>query len=331
MSQQDHYAVLGLTDKASDEEIRKAYKRLALRWHPDRDKTEAAKAMFIAIKAAHRVLSNPTLRADYDARRSMAGLQLDESILLSEDENLFASQDSVFRAQSAVSKPQAPPNLDIFDTISITLAELYTGVVRWLEVKRRVRCSDCQPASPGCRTCNGRHLVEVKKKLKLEISAFHEPPAEYRFAGDGDESLDPRVPPGDVVIRPTVLPHALYRRRGVHLIYEKQITPQDLLCGFIFELPPLDRRDWRFSMLDQVVDYRGFYAARGFGMYTGAGSQRGDLLISFSLRMPRRLITEKEDWIASWQELNREDDNYAAALELLSESEYAHVFQLNSQ
>jgi DnaJ-class molecular chaperone len=196
MSQQDHYAVLGLTDKASDEEIRKAYKRLALRWHPDRDKSEAAKSTFISIKAAHRVLSNPALRADYDARRSLAGLRIDESILLSEDENLFASQDSVFRTQAAASKPQAPPNLDIFDTISITLAELYTGVVRWLEVKRRVRCSDCQPASPGCRTCNGRHLVEVKKKLKLEISAFHEPPAEYRFAGDGDESLDPRGPPG---------------------------------------------------------------------------------------------------------------------------------------
>jgi len=325
-SKQDHYAVLGVTEEASEEEIRKAYKRLALVYHPDRDKSQTGKSKFIAIKTAHRILSDKKLRADYDLQRSLQNMNLDDSIMVSEEEHLFGNE----RGTQSMPTKEKPPSLDIFDSINVTLNDLYIGAVRWLEVQRHIRCTepDCTLQGLKCRLCSGRRLIDSKKRLKLEISAFHEPPTEYRFPGEGDESLDSRMPPGDVIIRPNIVPHALYRRVGTHLVFDKQITAQDLLCGFIFELPPLDRRDWRFSLLDQVVNVSGFYAARGFGMFTGSGIQRGDLIITFSLRVPRRLITEKEDWLASWQELNRDDENYAVALELLSQSEYNHIFNV---
>lgn len=327
--EQNHYGVLGITETASEEEIRKAYKRLALACHPDRDKSQSAKSKFIAIKTAHRILSDKKLRADYDTHLSLQSFNLDDTIMLSEEEPLFGSESNLFGAHSnAAPAAQKPPCLDIFDSIDVTLNDLYIGAVRWLEVQRHIRCSepDCVLQDSKCRSCSGRRLIDSKKRLKLEISAFHEPPSEYRFPGEGDESLDSRMPPGDVIIRPNIVPHTLYRRVGTHLVFDKQISAQDLLCGFIFELPPLDRRDWRFSLLDQVVNVSGFYAARGFGMFTGTGTQRGDLIVTFSLRVPRRLITEREDWLASWQELNRDDESYAVALEMLSESEYNHIF-----
>lgn len=60
------YGVLGLKQQAADSEIKKAYRRLALQWHPDRCSEPDAKEVFIKIQHAYEVLSNPSQRAKYD-------------------------------------------------------------------------------------------------------------------------------------------------------------------------------------------------------------------------------------------------------------------------
>lgn len=68
MPARDHYAVLGVARDASDEEIKKAYKKAALQWHPDKnmDNREAAEKRFKEISAAYVVLNNAETRAHYD-------------------------------------------------------------------------------------------------------------------------------------------------------------------------------------------------------------------------------------------------------------------------
>ncbi len=327
-----HYETLGVSENASPEEIRKAFKRLTLQCHPDRDHSESAKARFIAIKAAHQILSDAISRRRYDeslkqptyaSKEQQQADELEESMEISSSYNPFSSSSGM----NAAPRKDTPPPLDIFDSIDITLTDLYTGSTRWLEVKRKIRCPE-PSCSTHCHHCQGRRWIEQKKKLKLEISASHEPPSEYRFPGDGDEAIDSRLPPGDVIIRPNIIPHSMYKRQGVHLFFDKQISVQELSCGFLFELPPLDKREWKFSLLDQVAILGGHYVARGFGMLSGTGLQRGHLIINISLRLPRRLFMLKEDWIAAWPELNRDEySNFAKPLELLSESEYQHLIK----
>lgn len=324
----NHYDSLQLNRDASTEEIGKAFRRATLEFHPDRNKSEDAKAFFIAAQLAHQVLSNAESRAAYDQSLLTPAAGPEEqnlSFFSGEPEagNPFSNPSSAGPQSSA--EPQLV-QLDIYDSIDISLKELFNGSTRWLEVLRKIRCTDPTCSTEGCQHCRGRRFIESKKRLKIEISAYYEPPLEYRFSGEGDEAIDGRRPPGDVVIRTRILPHALYRRQGVNLFYEKQITAQELLCGCIFELPPLDRRDWRFSLLDQVPNFEAHYAARGYGMLKGQGLQRGCLIVKFFLRTPRRLISLREDWISSWVEINRDsEENPTMPLDLLTSAEFFHI------
>src|SRR3989441_2102263 len=64
----DLYVVLGVKPTASTDAIKRAYRRLVKRYHPDVNKTRGAKEMFLEVKEAYEVLSNPLLRREYDER-----------------------------------------------------------------------------------------------------------------------------------------------------------------------------------------------------------------------------------------------------------------------
>ena len=66
----DHYETLGVTRTASDEEIKKAYRKLALKWHPDRNKGIGSKEKFQYINKAYATLSNPQSKVSYDRGNS---------------------------------------------------------------------------------------------------------------------------------------------------------------------------------------------------------------------------------------------------------------------
>ena len=68
MSKKDYYEVLGVSRDASDADLKKAYRRLAMKHHPDRntDDAEAAETKFKEVKEAHEVLSDANKRSDYD-------------------------------------------------------------------------------------------------------------------------------------------------------------------------------------------------------------------------------------------------------------------------
>lgn len=83
------YGVLGINQKATENDIRKAYRRLALQWHPDRCKEPGAKEQFIAIQRAYETLNNPCQRARYDA-----GLVLESTL----EKSTSTKQDPGYRS-----------------------------------------------------------------------------------------------------------------------------------------------------------------------------------------------------------------------------------------
>lgn len=232
------YALLGVDSNATTEQIKIVYRQLVLKYHPDRNKSPASGELFLRIKQAYQTLSNPAQRAEYDRdlSRPLTNKQDDDelSILISDDstQSGIPSTPSEFAAKQD-SYATKSVDLNIYATIDVHLNDLYNGAIKWLEVSRRVRCAaeQCVELKSRCLSCSGKRAITVKKRIRMEISACHEPPPEYRYQNQGDESLDPRVPPGDVIISPVLVEHTVYRRRGQHLIYDKQISAQDLLCG----------------------------------------------------------------------------------------------------
>ncbi|HJO81904.1 MAG TPA: DnaJ domain-containing protein, partial [SAR202 cluster bacterium] len=65
-SKRDYYEVLGIPKNASEEDVKKAFRKLALEYHPDRNKEEGAEDRFKEVNEAYQVLSNQKKRADYD-------------------------------------------------------------------------------------------------------------------------------------------------------------------------------------------------------------------------------------------------------------------------
>ncbi len=71
----DHYEILGIASNASSREITTAYRRLALQYHPDRNKTPLANDMMLRINTSYSILSDPNKRREYDATRNRAEVQ----------------------------------------------------------------------------------------------------------------------------------------------------------------------------------------------------------------------------------------------------------------
>ena len=135
----DFYTVLGIDRGASDEDIKKAYRKQAMQWHPDRnDGSKEAEERFKAVTEAYDVLRDPNKRAIYD-RYGEAGLQgggagaagfhhvdLSEALnIFMRDFGGFAGFGDLFGSAPRQAGPR--PGQDVKVTVDLTLAEVASG------------------------------------------------------------------------------------------------------------------------------------------------------------------------------------------------------------
>jgi len=164
----DYYTLLGCSRSASETEIKKAYRKLAMEYHPDRNSAPEAEARFKEITEAYEVLRHPEKRAAYD-RYGKAGVGAGggfdfHHVDLSEALNIFMRDfggmggfESLFgggRSRSDQRRGQ-----DIKVTVRLTLTEVALGAKKNVKIKSLERCTVCQGsgAKAGSRptTCTG--------------------------------------------------------------------------------------------------------------------------------------------------------------------------------
>jgi molecular chaperone DnaJ len=165
----DYYDVLGVSRGASPEEIKKAFRRLAMQYHPDRNKEPGAEAKFKEISEAYEVLSDPDKRSAYD-RFGHAGLQgFDggrgfEGFDFGGLGDIF---DAFFGGTSTARRARQPQRgADRRADVEISFEEAAFGCEREIEVERVERCTRCagSGSEPGshlarCPTCDGSGQV----------------------------------------------------------------------------------------------------------------------------------------------------------------------------
>jgi len=167
-TKRDYYEVLGVSRKASTEEVKRAFRRLAMRYHPDRNKEDGAEAKFKEIGEAYEVISDPEKRAAYD-RYGHAGLQgFDfgqpfEGFDFGGFGDIF---DAFFGGTAARRASQAQRGADRRADIEIDFQEAAFGCEKEIEVTRNERCPRCggNRAEPGsqlarCPSCDGNGEV----------------------------------------------------------------------------------------------------------------------------------------------------------------------------
>ena len=173
----DYYAVLDVPRTASDEQIKGAYRKLAMRWHPDRNNgSKEAEEQFKTISEAYDVLRDPNKRAAYDrygeeGLRAGAGAAGFHHFDLSEALSVFMRDfgisgfDEVFGGGRTSSG--ASGGADIKVTASLTLLEVASGVERTIPLKLLEPCDRCEGrgSEPGsraetCPSCRGAGEVQ---------------------------------------------------------------------------------------------------------------------------------------------------------------------------
>jgi molecular chaperone DnaJ len=202
----EFYDLLGVPRDASEAEIKKAYRRLAMEYHPDRNPAPEAEARFKEITEAYEVLRDPQKRAAYD-RYGKAGVASGggygfHHVDLSEALNIFMRDfgglggfESIFGGGGR-QRPDTRRGQDVRVTVKLSLTEVATGVKKSVKLKTLERCSNCSGsgAKPGtkpttCSTCGG--TGEVRRAARSMFGQFVSVSPCPTCAGEGQVVLQP--------------------------------------------------------------------------------------------------------------------------------------------
>lgn len=152
-----YYDLLGVVPTASSDDLKKAYRKLALKYHPDKNPNEGEK--FKAISQAYEVLSDAQKRNLYDRGGEKA---IREGGLAEEMHSPMDLFDMFFGLGGGTQRRQGPPRgQDVIHKMPVTLEDLYMGTVRKLSIQKNVVCKQCsgrggrEGAIEMCRTCRG--------------------------------------------------------------------------------------------------------------------------------------------------------------------------------
>lgn len=193
----DLYSVLGVPRDASQDDLKKAFRRLAMEYHPDRNKDDGAEAKFKQINAAYEVLSDPEKRSRYDrfgaAGIGGAGAQGFQGF------DGFGGFGDIFDAffRGTASRRAGPqPGSDLHTSITIDLEQAVSGLEHELTYARVERCPECRATGqaggaekPQCSDCQGQG--EIRRVQQSLFGQFVNVATCTRCRGEGSIVSDP--------------------------------------------------------------------------------------------------------------------------------------------
>jgi len=168
-AKRDYYEVLGVPRDAAPEQIKKAYRRHAHKYHPDRNADDpGAEAKFKEAAEAYEVLSEPTKRQRYDqfGHAGLSGVGVHDFSHMGVDD-IFSMFNDIFSGGFGGGRRGRRGGADLQTEVTLTLAEVASGAERSIEFTREDFCETCggTGATPGsqrrtCGTCGGYGQVE---------------------------------------------------------------------------------------------------------------------------------------------------------------------------
>ncbi len=268
----DYYEVLGVDRNASADELKRAYRRLARKYHPDVSKAEDAEARFKELQEAHEVLKDPEKRAAYDQfgehweqaahyQNAPGGQGGFGSASFQTGAGGFADIFEEFFGSRPGGR-RAPLDLDVHARIELTLEEAYRGGMRALTLQ----------GEGGART------------LKVKVPEGVVSGQKIRLRGQGAEH-DGRK--GDLYLTVDVLPHARFRLEGRDVHLRVPVAPWEAVLGRKIRVPtlggPLEVSVPAGSSSGRKLRLKG----RGL-----PGNPPGDQIIELEIVVPREVPDE---------------------------------------
>lgn len=168
----NHYQTLGVSEDVSQEEIKKIYRKLALKYHPDRNKDLGAEEKFKEISEAYEILGDQKKKSDYDNKRKFGSFG---SMFGGFDNNWnhtdpFANHYSPGGGFSNPSNKVDPKGSSLNITIKLELSDVLNGVQKKIKIKRDKKCVPCVGTGAegansfqSCGMCNGSGFININR------------------------------------------------------------------------------------------------------------------------------------------------------------------------
>ena len=336
----DYYEVLGVERGADDETIKKAYRQLAFKFHPDRNPDDPeAESKFKEAAEAYEVLRNAETRARYD-RFGHEGLGGNGFGGFGSTDDVFSAFSDIFgeffgfggRGASRGPRPQAGNDLRYDLTVSFRDAAKGTEVT--LKIPRNVECHVCggTGAEPGtspetCKQCGGsgqvvqnqgffriavtcpicrgegKVVTSQTRELKVRVPAGVDDGSRLRLRGEGESGLH-GGPPGDLYVILHVEADKVFERQGQNLVLRAEIGFVQAALGHKIEVPTLDGHE----MMDipKGTQSGEVFSLRGLGLPVPGSSRSGDLLVEVTVVTPKNLTKKQEELLREFEKLDEQ-------------------------
>ena len=302
MEYKDYYKVLGVSRSASAEDIKKAFRKLARRYHPDvnpGDKKSEEK--FKEINEAYEVLSDVTKRRKYDTLGpnwqeqfgypSAAGGRTSNFRGSTMDYNSAGFSDffeALFGRSSASTRKAGE---DIEQRVEVTLQEAYSGGMRTFNIQSTETCPVCRGtrlvAGRSCTNCNGLGSLARSKRIQVKIPAGVDNGSKIRVAGEGQPGSG-GGPRGDLFLVIGVKPDPLFERRGDDLFSEIDVDLVTAILGGEVAVATPDGRKLVLTVPQETQNGRLFRLANK-GMPRLRGEGNGNFFARVKVVLPMGL------------------------------------------
>jgi len=278
MDEKDFYAALGVARGATEDEIRKAYRKLARKCHPDVNPNDRkAEDRFKEISLAYEVLSDKEKRARYDEFGAQSLAQGFDP----EQAREYARWSRGARRSPFHESSTSNVDVDIEDL----LGGLFGGARR---ARGPAKGSDAEGEIAidfldAVRGGEVRVQVAGRGTLRVKIPPGADEGTRIRLAGQGDAGVLGGAP-GDLYLTLRVRPHAFFERKGSDLSLDLPVTFSELVLGASIEVPtpdgPVTMRVPAQSASGRVL------RLRGKGVPKLGGAERGDLYVKLAAELP---------------------------------------------
>ncbi len=310
---------MGVDDNATPEEIKKAYRKLSMKHHPDKGGDEEK---FKEISEAYKELTNPS------PKQNAGNSDFDDMSSFFRRYNPFNRTNKIFIGQ------------DVIITLDLTLNEVFTGVDKNLSYKRQILCSTCNGdggtnkktcthcgghgtktklvntefggvftetactncnstgyiVDEKCNTCYGQGVTNENQNINIQIPPGIINGMAFNQSGFGHFPNTPNGKPGNLIIKLNVLPHEKFERNNSDLKIKLPLTYSQLVLGDKLPIELIDGNKIMVT-IPPNSDVGKLLRVPGKGLPIFRETGFGDLLIELTVVIPKELSDEQKELI----------------------------------
>ena len=271
----DYYEILGVGRESSDQEIKKAYRKIAMKNHPDRNPDDKdAEEKFKQAAEAYSVLSNSQKKQQYDRfghdafnqQQGFGGGGMNVEDIFSSFGDIFGNMGfgDMFGGGGASARGHRRAG-DLRITLKLTLEEMYSGVNKKVRIKKQIRnntepvvCSKCRGSGEvrmvqksflgqivnvqPCRSCNGMGRtggVENSTTLvEIEVPAGVGENSQMTMRGEGNQGFS-KESDGNLIVQFSEIEHNIFIRDDLDVYLQCDIQYQQAVIGTTIDIPTL--------------------------------------------------------------------------------------------